>query len=206
MKLRDRLQHYFVSGFFTLVPISLSVVVVFWLVRATDAVLSQPVDAAFGFHVPGLGLAAAALVILGAGALASHVAGERMLGILESAIMRLPAFKWVYGTIKQMTEAFSPEKKSSLKSVVVIEYPRPGVYSLGFVTSETSLALGEKTPTELMAVYVPTNHIYIGDVVLVPKDKVIATEIGVQQGIQTMLSAGATLPARLDHPSPRSRR
>ncbi len=188
-----RLKRYFVSGFFTLIPIGLSLAVVWWFVALVDNTLAAPVDAALGFHVPGLGLLAAVLLIFAAGMLTSHVIGERLLEAAEDVLTHIPVFKSVYVTIKQMTEAFSPQSKSSFKSVVVVEYPRPGVYSLGFVTSETKLE-----DKDLVCVYVPTNHVYIGDLILVPRDHVLTTTIGVQAGIQIALSGGASLPAKLD--------
>jgi len=190
------LKRYFVAGFFTLIPIGLSLAVVWWFVALVDGSLAPVLDAALGWHVPGLGLAAAVALILGTGALASHVIGERLLEAAEHVLARIPVFKGVYATVKQMTEAFSPNNKASFKSVVVVEYPRPGVYSLGFATSETSLELPGGAQ-DLVAVYIPTNHVYIGDTILVPREHVHATQIGVQQGIQIALSAGSGLPEKI---------
>ena len=199
-KIQARLRRYFISGFFTLIPIGLSLLVVWSFVSGVDATLAPPLDAALGFHLPGLGLIAALLLILAAGVLASHVVGERLLVLAEDTLSRIPVFKWVYGTIKQMTEAFSPANKASFKSVVFVEFPRPGVYSMGFVTGETVLDLPDGAHKKLTSVYVPTNHVYIGDVIFVPHDHVHPTSLTVQQGIQAALSAGAVIPERLGHP------
>ncbi len=198
-KIQARLRRYFVSGFFTLIPIGLSVLVVWTFVSGVDQTLAPILDAALGFHLPGLGLIAAVLLILAAGMLASHVVGERLLELAEEVLSRIPVFKWVYGTIKQMTEAFSPANKASFKSVVFVEFPRPGVYSLGFVTGETVLDLPDGAHKKLTSVYVPTNHVYIGDLIFIPSEHVIATSMGIQQGIQVALSAGAVIPERLGH-------
>ncbi|MBI4062044.1 MAG: DUF502 domain-containing protein [Elusimicrobia bacterium] len=196
-KIQARLRRYFISGFFTLIPIGLSVLVVWTFVSGVDRTLAPVLDAALGFHLPGLGLIAAILLILSAGALASHVVGERLLEFAEDVLARIPVFKWVYGTIKQMTEAFSPANKASFRSVVFVEFPRPGVYSLGFVTGETVLDLPDGGHKRLSSVYVPTNHVYIGDLIFVPSEHVVATDMSVQQGIQVALSAGAVVPERL---------
>ncbi|MDO8757624.1 MAG: DUF502 domain-containing protein [Elusimicrobiota bacterium] len=191
-KIQARLRRYFISGFFILIPIGLSVLVVWSVISGVDRTLAPVLDTALGFRVPGLGLIAALLLILAAGVLASHVVGERLLVFAEDLLGRIPVFKWVYGTIKQMTEAFSPANKASFKSVVMIEFPRPGVYSMGFVTGETVLDLPAGKHKKLTAVYVPTNHVYIGDIIFVPNDQVIPSGLTVQQGIQVALSAGAT--------------
>ena len=198
-KIQARLRRYFISGFFTLIPIGLSVLVVWSFVSGVDRSLAPVLDAALGFHLPGLGLIAAVILILAAGALASHVVGERLLDLAEDVLARIPVFKWVYGTIKQMTEAFSPANKASFKSVVMVEFPRPGVYSLGFVTGETVLDLPDGAHKKLTSVYIPTNHVYIGDLIFVPSESIIPTHMGVQQGIQVALSAGAVIPERLGH-------
>ncbi|MCM2303649.1 MAG: DUF502 domain-containing protein [Elusimicrobia bacterium] len=195
-KIQARLRRYFISGFFTLIPIGLSVLVVWTFVSTVDLTLAPVLDAALGFRVPGLGLIAALLLILGAGVLASHVVGERLLVLAEDFLARIPVFKWVYGTIKQMTEAFSPANKASFKSVVMVEFPRPGVYSMGFATGETVLDLPDGSHKKLTAVYIPTNHVYIGDVIFVPAENVIPSHLSVQQGIQVVLSAGAVHPER----------
>ena len=192
-----RLRAYFVSGFFTLVPISLSVMVVWWLVRAVDNSVAPVLDAALGWHFPGLGLLIAVLATLLAGILASHVIGERLLEMAEEVFQHIPVYKWVYGTVKQMVDAFSPDSGTSFKSVVVVEYPRKGVYALGFVTCETTLETAAGVTENMVAVYIPTNHVYFGEISLVPKDEVILTGMSIQQGIQCSLSAGAAIPERL---------
>lgn len=196
-ELQAQLRRYFISGFFTVIPLGLSLLVVWTFVSAVDRTLAPVLDAALGFHLPGFGLIAAVLMILAAGVLASHVVGERLLEFAEDVLGRIPVFKWVYGTIKQMTEAFSPANKASFKSVVFVEYPRPGVYSLGFATGETILDLPDGARKKLTSVYVPTNHVYIGDLIFVPSEHVIATSLEIQQGIQAALSAGAVIPERL---------
>ncbi|PIR19551.1 MAG: hypothetical protein COV48_01375 [Elusimicrobia bacterium CG11_big_fil_rev_8_21_14_0_20_64_6] len=198
-RIQARLKRYFITGFFTLIPAGLSVLVVWSFVSAVDRSLAPVLDAALGFHLPGLGLITATVLILSAGMLASHVVGERLLEFIEVILSHIPVFKWVYGPIKQMTEAFSPANKASFKSVVMVEFPRPGVYSLGFVTGETVLDLPGDVHKSLTSVFVPTNHVYIGDVIFVPTEHVIATPMNIQQGIQAVLSAGAVMPGRLGH-------
>lgn len=195
-KAQTRIRDYFISGFFALIPIGLSLGVVLWFMRLVDDSLAPVLDSTLGWRVPGLGLVAAAAGIFAAGVITSHVAGERLMGLAEDVLMRVPVFKWVYGTVKQMTEAFSPDNKAAFKSVVLIEYPRPGMQRLAFVTRELTVQHG-KGERVMVSAYVPTNHLYIGDVVLVPKDEVVHTQLGVQAGIQAVLSGGVSLPAHL---------
>lgn len=191
-----QLRTYFISGFFTILPIAVSVWFLIWVIRGIDLLVAQPLDAAMGTHVPGVGIVLAVLLTIGAGMLTSHVLGEGLLDTVEGGLQRIPVYRWVYNTVKQMTDAFSPENKTSFRSVVVIEYPRKGTYALGFATKQLSLET-EGKPRTMVAVYVPTNHVYFGEIVLVPKDEVISTSLTIQQGIQCSLSAGAAIPERL---------
>jgi uncharacterized membrane protein len=190
-----RLKRILLTGLFIVAPISLSFMLLAWLVALIDGLLS-PLIGVVGRPMPGLGLVIAFLIVLGAGVLGSNMIGQHLLELAEEMLLRIPVFNWVYRTIKQLSEVFSPSGKSSFKSVVLIEYPRPGVYSMGFVTNQVSVqAAGE--PRALVCVYVPTNHMYIGDSVLVPADKIIALKMTQQEGIQAAISAGASLPAVL---------
>jgi uncharacterized membrane protein len=197
MRVRVRLQRYFVTGFFTVIPFGLSALIVWWLVSLVDNALAPIVWALTGRIVPGLGLLVALFTVMAAGWLTTNVIGERLLEMVEGLFLHIPVFKWFYGTAKQATEAFSPHKKDAFKSVVLVEYPRPGVYSLGFVTGETVLDLPHGAHKTLSSVYVPSNHVYIGEVVLVPKEHLHHTDLTVQQGIQAALAAGAGLPERI---------
>lgn len=196
MRVRARLQRYFVTGFFTVVPFGLSALIVWWLVALIDNSLGPIAWTLTGRHIPGLGLASALLLVLGAGWLTTNVIGERLLELFEGLFLNIPVFKWFYGAAKQATEAFSPHKKDAFKSVVLVEYPRPGVYSIGLVTGETVLDHGG-SHKRLSSVYVPSNHVYIGEVVLAPKEQLVATTMTVQQGIQVVLAAGAGLPEHI---------
>ncbi|MDX6771051.1 MAG: DUF502 domain-containing protein [Elusimicrobiota bacterium] len=197
MRIRARLQRYFVTGFFTVIPFGLSALIVWWIVSLVDNALAPVVWAVTGRVVPGLGLAVALFTVLAAGWLTTNVFGERLLVMLEGLFLHIPVFKWFYGAAKQATEAFSPHKKDAFKSVVFVEYPRPGVFSMGFVTGETVLDKPDGSHAALASVYVPSNHVYIGEIVLVPKERLHHTDMTVQEGIKAALAAGAGLPERV---------
>ena len=197
MNLPQRLKQYLINGFFVLVPISLSVLVVVWLVQFVDRSVSPLLKGLLGLDVPGLGLAAALVIILAVGFLVSDALGQRLLELVQDTIDKIPGLRWVYQTFKQVTDAFSPESQQSFKRVVLVEYPRPGVWRLGFVTNEAELE-DERGPETRVVVYIPTNHFYFGDVALFRKADLRVTDMSVQQGIQTLFSAGAVLPPEIE--------
>jgi uncharacterized membrane protein len=108
----------------------------------------------------------------------------------------VPIFRSIYPSIKQLIESFSPEKRQSFKAVVLAEHPREGEFVFGFVTSEVVV----ETPAgkrEMVTVFVPTNNLYLGDVIVLPRKDIITTGLTVEEGIRIILSAGTATPARL---------
>ncbi|MBI5244364.1 MAG: DUF502 domain-containing protein [Elusimicrobia bacterium] len=190
------LRHYLIAGLLFIGPIGISIALAYWIVILIDGMLSPIAIIFFGHRVPGLGLLSALLLLLGIGLLASTPAGRRLIDLLEALLQRIPVFGGLYRTIRQMAKVLAPGASSHFRSVVLVEYPRPGVYSLGFATSQVRLSKGEGSE-ELVSVYVPTNNLYIGDIILVPKDKTYETNMTLQQGIQSVFSVGTALPPSL---------
>lgn len=193
------LKRWFVTGVLVLAPISISVSLILWMGGWVDSMLSPVAYAVWGRAVPGLGLASAAVLILGVGWLGSNIIGKQVVEVFEDLLMHVPIFSWVYKTIKQLTEVFTPGGMASFKSVVMVEYPREGVFQLGFATGSTTPVPGGQT---LTSVYIPTNHLYIGDVILVPPAKVTETSMTLQEGVQFFLSAGAMAGTHGRQPPP----
>jgi uncharacterized membrane protein len=133
------------------------------------------------------------------GLFATNVVGRRILLWAERVFRRLPIFGRVYPAVKDLIEAFSPDRRSGFQAFVIIEHPRETVYTYGFLTGEVRVE-GAK-PDRLATVYVPTNHLYLGDIVLVPRDTVISTGLSIEEGIRIILSAGTAAPRRIASPA-----
>jgi uncharacterized membrane protein len=150
----------------------------------------------FGTEVPpGLGMLTTAALILAVGVVATNVFGKRLLQTAEAYLLRIPVFRTVYAPVKQLVLAFSPDNEYGFKRVVMIRTPSRG-YILGFLTKEFSIQSAGRTET-LIAVFVPTNHLYLGDVVICPREDAFFPEMTVEEGIRVFLTGGMTLPARL---------
>ena len=150
-----------------------------------------------GRHLPGLGFLTAILIIFCVGVFATNVVGRRILLWAERIIRYIPLVRRVYPTVKDFVDAFSPNRRTGFREFVIVEHPRDGAYSYGFLTGDIRIE-GAK-PDVLQSVYVPTNHLYLGDIVLVPQDAVISTGLSVEDGIRIILSAGTAAPPRLPH-------
>jgi uncharacterized membrane protein len=193
---RNWLKVRFIAGFFVTVPAIATawLLYVFW--DAIDGFFSPGYERIFGRRIPGLGFLTAVILILVMGTIATNVVGRRILARVERLLTRVPIVRSIYPTIKELFASFSPEKRGSFKEVVLAEYPRKGAYAFGFLTSEFLLE-GPEGKRQMVTVFVPTNNLYLGDVIVVPRDEAISTGLSVEEGIRIVLSAGTASPPRL---------
>ena len=189
------LRRSFLTGLVVTVPLLITVVTLVWTFRFIDGVARPLSIYAFGREVPGLGVLITAGSILLAGAIATNVIGRRMLQRTEKWLLNVPLFKTVYAPVKQLVAAFSPDSESGLKKVVIVDDARRGMV-IGFLTREFVLDRGEG-PEAMIAVYVPTNHLYLGDIGVYPRSRAFYPDLSVEEGIRIFLTGGMALPASL---------
>jgi uncharacterized membrane protein len=189
------LRRSFVAGFFVTVPLFISVAAFIWIFNVVDGLTTPLYDRLLGRRIPGLGTATTAAAILLVGTVARNVFGRRVLSRGEGWLLKVPVFRTIYAPVKQLIAAFSPDNESGFKRVVMIEDPRRG-YALGFQTREFTVDRG-RGPEPLLAVYVPTNNLYLGDIVIVERDRATFPDISVEDGIKIFLTGGMALPPRV---------
>ena len=194
--LRNWLKVRFLTGFFVTVPAIATAWLLYAFWDAIDDFFSPGFQHIFGRRIPGLGFLTAVLLILFIGTIATNVVGRRIIGRIERLLIRVPIFRSIYPSVKQLLESFSPEKRSSFKSVVLAEHPRKDEFVFGFVTAEVVVD-GSQGTRQMVTVFVPTNNLYLGDVIVLPREDVLATGLTVEEGIRIILSAGTATPARL---------
>jgi uncharacterized membrane protein len=188
------LRRSFIAGFFVTVPLFISVAAFIWLFGVVDGLTSPLFDQVIGERVPGLGILTTALVILLAGATATNVIGKRFLQRGESVLLKVPVFRTIYAPVRQLVVAFSPDNEAGFKRVVLLE-DKQGL-TLGFLTKEFTVERG-RGPEPMLAVYVPTNHLYLGDIVICERDRATFPDITVEDGIRIFLTGGMALPPRV---------
>jgi uncharacterized membrane protein len=186
------LRRSFIAGFFVTVPLFISVAALIWIFGVVDGVTTPVYDRLLGRRIPGLGTLTTAIVIVLVGAFARNVIGRRVLARAEGWLLRVPVFRTIYSPVKQLVTAFSPDNESGFKRVVMIEDPRRG-YALGFLTREFIVNRGHG-PESLVAVFVPTNNLYLGDVIICERARVSFPDISVEDGIRIFLTGGMALP------------
>ena len=186
------LRRNFVAGFFVTVPLFISVAAIIWIFGIVDGLTTPLYDRLLGRRIPGLGIVSTAIAIVLVGVFARNVIGRRVLQRTERWLLMVPVFRTIYAPVKQLVVAFSPDNEAGFKRVVLIQDAARG-FVLGFLTREFTVDRG-KGPEALLAVYVPTNHLYLGDIVICERSRATFPDISVEDGIKIFLTGGMALP------------
>jgi uncharacterized membrane protein len=209
-KVQARWSGDFFAGLAIVLPAVVSIAVLVWLFGAVANVtntllLVLPHALTHDLNDPGrvrwywsLVSIVATLVLIGCvGRLARHYLGKKVIELVDDLLLRVPLLNKIYGTVKQVNESFSPSNKSSFKQVVLLEYPRAGLYSVGFVTGEAHAAVATIPGEKLLNVFIPTTpNPTSGFLVLVPESAVTKLDLSVADGIKFTISLGSIAPEK----------
>lgn len=189
------LRRRLIAGVLVTVPLLITVYALVWILGIIDGFAAPITERVLGRDVPGLGLLISLIVVLSAGVVATNVLGRRLLARTEAWLTRIPVFRTIYTPVKQLVVAFSPDTEHGFKRVVMVEDPNHG-WILGFLTKEFRVER-DTGPEMLVAVYIPTNHLYLGDIRMYPRERAIFPDISVEEGIRIVLTGGMSMPGRI---------
>lgn len=196
-KILGKLRFFFLSGVLAIVPIIITYIVLRFLFEGLDNLLSPWITKFLGYHVPGLGVLATIVLIFLAGFLTANVVGSRIFKWAEAFVIKTPLVKTIYVSAKQLVEALTIADKKAFKQVVLVEYPRKGVYALGFLTEQIVIEFKDKGEDEMIAVFIPSTPTPVtGLVILFPKKDVVFLDITIEEGIKFFVSGGIASPKR----------
>ena len=189
------------AGFFVMVPLIVSLAALYWIFGIIDGFTAPLARWAMGSEVPDyvarfVGVLTTLIIVLTVGAVTTNVIGRRVLTRAESWLMMIPVFRTIYAPVKQLVVAFSPDNETGFKRVVMVDDPSRG-WVMGFLTKEFEVDRG-RGPETLMAVYVPTNHLYLGDIMIYPRERAIFPDVSVEEGVRIFLTGGMSLPGRIE--------
>lgn len=181
-------RRYFVTGLATLFPVAVTVWVLIKTFEFADGLLGN----ALGFQIPGLGLVVTVAVILLAGVLTVHFFGQAFFQLLEYWFRRLPLVRTIYPPMKQLADFLFKEEKrdQTFRRVVIIPYPRPGVYSIAFVTNETKTTATGKPQTLLTCLIPNPPSPFTGPLMFVPEEDAISLDLSVEDAVKFIVSGG----------------
>lgn len=187
-----KLRTWLVAGLVVLLPVWLTFFTVIWLVTNLNAAVNGPITRYLHISLPGLGLVVALLVTLVAGWLTTHFLGRKFIELGDRLMLNIPVVRALYAAVKQVTEALFSRKDQAFSRVVLLEYPRDGIYALGFVS-------GELAGTDLVRVWLPLGPSpTAGPVVIVQQHRLVVLPMKVEDGLKLTLSAGVLTPKDAD--------
>jgi len=195
------MRKYLIAGLLVWMPLGITFLVVRAIVGFLDKILLwlpatyQP-EALLGLHIPGLGVVLAIILVLATGMIVANLLGRRIVVAWESLLARIPIVRSLYAGIKQIMEAVLATDAKSFRKVLLIEYPRKGVWSLAFMTSDNLGEVQAKTTSDVISVFIPTTpNPTSGFVLMVPNSDVIHLDMSVEEGLKMIISMGVVVPA-----------
>jgi uncharacterized membrane protein len=201
MSLGARLRTYFFAGILITAPISLTIYLAWLFIRFVDERVFSVIPQEYNpetylrFSIPGIGLLLALVFLTLIGALTAGILGRAINHLFEGILNRLPVIRSLYGAIKQIMETVLANKSSAFRECVLIEYPRKGIWTLGFITGTSKGEVQEKTAEEVINVFVPTTpNPTSGFLLFVPAQDVIRLKMPIEDGLKLVVSGGIVTP------------
>lgn len=194
------MRKYLIAGLLVWMPLGITFLVIRAIVGFLDNTLLllpeayQP-DNLLGFHIPGLGVLLAVILVLATGMIVANLLGRRLVSAWESLLSRIPLVRTLYAGVKQIMEAVLATDAKSFRRVLLVEYPRRGIWSLGFMTTDQLGEVQQKTESDVIGVFVPTTpNPTSGFVLMIPEHEVIYLDMPVEQGLKMIISMGTVVP------------
>lgn len=192
---RQRFQRVLLAGLVVLVPVALTAFVLVQLFELLDGLFEPLVVRAVGAHIPGIGLLLTLLVVLILGWLSTNVLGRRLIHLGEQVVARVPIGRSIYSASKSVLQILSERQTDAFKQVVLIEYPRKGLFSIVFVTGKVSWPGMHPELDDACTVFLPTTpNPTSGYLLVVPRSEMVELPITVEEGIRLVISGGILLP------------
>lgn len=207
------IRRWFIAGLLFWVPVGVTILVLRFLIGMMDRSLAllpaawRP-EAWLGVEIPGFGVVLSLLIVLLTGALVANFLGRRLLALGEFIVQRIPLVRSLYSGVKQAAETILSDSGDSFRQVLLIEYPRKGIWTVAFQTGHPIGEVQRRTEKDVVTVFVPTTpNPTSGFIVLIPRDEVIPLEMSVEEGLRLIISLGVVTPeshpVKANAPAPR---
>lgn len=200
----NSLRKYLLAGLVVWLPILVTIMVLRFIVDLLDQTLAllpnsyQP-DQLLGHHIPGIGVVLSLVLLLITGILATNFLGQRLVGWGESILARIPLVRSIYSAVKQVIHALLSTNSQAFRKVLLIQYPREGLWTIAFQTGETSSEMNQKANDEMVSLFVPTTpNPTSGFLMMLPKRDVIEIDMTIDEALKYIISLGVMQPAALE--------
>ena len=202
-----KMRAYFFTGMLVLVPLVLTGYIIWNLFLAIDGILKGFVNdfilEQFGFNfarkqIPGIGFITLLLIIVLTGMVARNYVGKKIVSFGDRIVQRIPLINRIYSAIKQISEAFFTSQREVFKKAILFEYPRKGVYSIGFYTQDTRGAVQDTLEHDVVSVFLPTTpNPTSGFLLFIPKTEIVELDLSIEEALKLIISGGAIMPGKV---------
>lgn len=200
MSNRATIRRYIIAGVLVWVPIWVTLLVIRFMVDLFDTTLElipdqyQP-DHLLGFHIPGLGVIFALLIVVITGMLVTNILGNRLIQMWEFMLSRIPLVRTIYQAVKQVLTTVFSSSEDSFRNVLLVEYPRKGLWSIAFQTSAGFNYTTELIGEDMVTVFIPTTpNPTSGFLIIVPRKDTMKVNLGVDEALKMVISLGVVMP------------
>jgi uncharacterized membrane protein len=197
-RVRRRLRELFAVGLAVVLPLLVTYLLLRFLFESLDGLLDPIIQGLLGRRIPGLGFLATVAIIFLIGTLTTNIVGRKLVAMTEGLLLRIPLVKNIYGASKQLFDALTLPGKGAFREVVMLEYPRPGLYALGFITATRAEGFQDLVGEKTVNVFIPTApNPTSGFFLVVPEKSVIPVPISMEEALKLIVSGGLIVPASL---------
>ncbi len=191
-----KLKTVFTTGLLTILPLAVTIYIFYVIFNFLDNLVGSLFESIFNFSIPGIGFATGLLLILIIGIIASNIIGNRLINFFDNVFRRVPITRGIYSGARQIIDAFAMQGKNAFQKVVLLEYPRKGLFAIGFITGRSRGEIQDKTTEETLNVFIPTTpNPTSGMLILAPKHEVTELKMTVEEGLKVIISGGLFSPA-----------
>jgi len=189
-----KLRNYFITGIVVLVPIGFTVYLTIFFISISSVLIPEEINPNnyLPFSIPGLEIIISIILITLIGGLSLSFIGKKILNVVNDLFKKIPILRTIYSAVGQMTQSFAP-KKGKKKSVVLFEYPRKGIWAVGFATKDNKGEINKKTKKGLVNVFVPTTpNPTSGFLLMIPKSDLLYLNMTFEEASKFIVSAGTS--------------
>ncbi len=203
-KLKHRIRNIFIAGLLIILPVGITYLVLSLLFNNVDKLLSPiltkllifiDVPIRPGYRIPGLGFISTILIVFFAGLLTTNIFGRKLVKLGELILEKIPVVRSIYTAVKQVIDTIAHTNKKAFRQVVILEYPRKGLYSVGFITCDSKGEIQDATGDDMINIFVPTTpNPTSGYLIFASKKDIIPLSMTVEDGIKLVISGGIVTP------------
>ncbi len=197
MAVQTHFKRYFLAGLILWAPLSITIWVITWIFDALDSVLPIALrsEVLFGVHIPGFGVLVVVALILVTGFLAANLIGQKLVEFWEALMRRIPLVRSIYSSVKQVSDTILAPNGQAFRQAVLVQYPRHGSWTIGFVTGTPAQQVVGYLPTDSVSIYVPTTpNPTSGFFLMMPRAEIVELDIPVDAALKYVVSMGTVAP------------